>query len=112
MQNEEKRPYKLNIGQVVTVSRQEHGDYVFYSVKFKKTYNGQEIVGSKGLRFNKDVELPDGVKIRLLDFFEDYYRKGYETIWNIYVKDFEIVNPNEEIEKYNSIINNDYEMPF
>ncbi len=116
MQNnmgEENKPYKIMKNDVVTVHRTDVGDYTFYEVQLqKKSPSGQVIYGAKQLRFKADVELLDNTKIRILDFFEDFYIKNrYLTIWTIFVTDFEIIDKHQAIEEYNEMTSNG-ELPF
>ena len=114
--NEEsvKRPYKIMIGDKITVRRSEYNGNTFYKVEvIKKQYDKTEIRGEKLLKFRKDVDLYDGEEIIVLDFFEDFYKKGkYDTFWTLFITEFSKVEDtrerkNEALTKYQMDISED-----
>lgn len=113
-----KRAYKIEVGDVVTVIRNDFKDYTFYKVKFaKRQADGILVEGYKNIRFAKGVELENGTEIRVLDMFEDFYNKDkYTTIWILFISDFEIVDASQAFDNYASALNEaeeDYdELPF
>ena len=107
-------PYKIMKGDVVTIKRTDYGDFTFYNIPVTKTgIDGEKVAGEKGVRFNKDIELEDNTQIRVLDFYEDFYKKGFQTIFTLFISEFEIVDRQQALEEYNNIMyDNDEELPF
>lgn len=107
-------PYKVNIGDVIKVSRtdveKEGKKYTFYKVFFKKDEFGKSKNIFKMLKFKSDVSLKNDTKIRVLNFFEDVIKNSrdrYNPIWCLVITDFEIVEEsmsetNKEIMNYQS----------
>lgn len=109
MNNEEKRPprpYKIMIGDVVTIYRSDYKGKAYYKIcKTKKNMDDTFTYGSKNVTFPKDVELENETRIRILDMYEDFYQKDkYTTIWTLFIKDFEIVDEIQAYGDYNLAI--------
>jgi hypothetical protein len=114
-QEQEKRPYKIMLGDVVTVARNDYNGHTFYKIYFrKKVQDETTIEGTKNIRFKGDVDIEDGTKIRILDMFEDFYNKDrFNTIWTLVIMDYEIVETEKAIEEYNeTMANMDDDLPF
>lgn len=118
MNNEEKtkRPYKIMLGDVVTIYRSDYQNFTFYKVKMvKKNVDGTFTDGWKNVRFPKDVDIPDGTKIRIIDMFEDFYNKDkYTTIFTLFINEHEVVDVEQSYAEYESVINGvtDEDLPF
>lgn len=98
---EEKRPYKINIGETYTVKRKDitkgENHYTFFSIPVKKkNKDGQYVHGEKNVRLIDGQDVQDGQKIKILEMFEDFYKKEYTTIFTLVITEFEIVDQNEE----------------
>ena len=95
----QKRHYKIEAGDTIKVRKQVRGDYVFYKVVLTKKNPDDTIAFfEKNIAFNSGVNLEDGTKIRVLDFFEDVFvRKNdkFNANWTIHITDFEIVDNSE-----------------
>lgn len=101
MEEETKRYYKLEVGDVVTVHRKDGEKNTYYSICFKKKdASKNEIYLYKKIKFKQGVDIPDKTRIRVLDFFEDGYmpKNSYDTIWTVFIQDYEIVE--NEIKEY------------
>ena len=114
-QERENKPYKIMPGDEVIVHRQDiikdENKYTFYNVKFKKkTKNGLDSWRSKGLVFNRDVDIDDGTTIKIKRFYEDSRenpKDKYNPIWFLRVLDYDVVvdasayrNEQNELEDY------------
>ena len=101
-----KRPYKIMLGDIVTVYRNDYNGKTFYKlVCNKKLYDNTTIVGNKPIRFKAGVDLPHGTRIRILDMFEDFYNKDlYNTIWSLFINEFEIVDEKDSFEQYSQTL--------
>lgn len=112
------RPYKIMVGDVVTIIRSDFKGYTFYKIKFfKRSADGMGVEGYKNVKFPKGVDIDNGTKIRIIDMFEDFYNKDkFTTIWTLFIQEFEIVNEEQSYEDYATAIDNansDYdELPF
>lgn len=98
---EEKQPYKINIGETYKIKRKDitKGDkqYTFFSITVKKkNKNGDTIEGSKNVRLVDGDNIQDGQFIKILDMFEDFYKKDYTTIFTLVITEYELVNTSEE----------------
>lgn len=114
-ETKEKKPYKLNMGDIITVYR-EDVEWKGKKLRFFKTYYnlGNEKY-FKTLYFKKGIadELENNTKIRILDFFETArHIDKFRDEWNIMILDYEVVemlsNAVDEYEK--QIENSDYEI--
>ncbi len=92
---EEKRRYKVNVGDVFMIFRSDNSGYVNYKLSIKnKKYDGTEEYFYKEVRFKKDVIIENRTKIKIKDFFEivrENKNDKYNPIWGIFITDFEIV---------------------
>lgn len=113
MENENRennRPYKINIGDVIEVKR---NDVLWkgQNLTFYKTYiqHGKEQY-YKNLKFRRGVEVEDGTFIRILDFFETPRHKDkFNDEWSIMIMDYEIAeNTDEAVAQYKKQINDNY----
>jgi len=120
MEEEEKKevsrhPYKIMFGDEIIVHRNDiisgENQYTFYhTVIKKKMKNGKDLMFKKELSFKAGVELEDGTRIKVIDFFEDARldkNNKYYPIWKLYILDFEVVQEasayrteQDEIESY------------
>ena len=95
MEEEVKRPYKIMLGDTITVNRKDVREYTFYSTSVRqKLQDGTEIHLEKKLSFPKDTEIPDGTQIKLIDMFENGYKpkNSYDVQWSLFIAEYEIVN--------------------
>ena len=95
MEEEVKRPYKIMIGDTITVNRKDVREYTFYSTSVRqKLQDGTEIHLEKKLSFPKDTDIPDGTQIKIIDMFENGYkpRNSYDVQWSLFIAEYEIVN--------------------
>lgn len=105
MEEEVKRPYKIMLGDTITVNRKDVREYTFYSTSVRqKLQDGTEIHLEKKLSFPKDTDIPDGTQIKIIDMFENGYkpRNSYDVQWSLFIAEYEIVNINSEVfDEYN-----------
>ena len=106
-----KRHYKVEVGDVVTVKRQDVREYTFYKIALsKKMYDGTKAYFDKNIAFPKGTDMQDGTKIRILDFFEDVFARPndkYNANWTLFIKEWEVVedeSTNDAISEFNDII--------
>jgi hypothetical protein len=113
---DERRPYKIMLGDIVEIERNDVKGFTFYYIVFfKKNKNGEAMRGVKQVRFLKGVTLENKTTIRLLDFFEDFYipKIGYDTVWELTVTDFEIIDVRNSYKEYKqSLMEYEEELPF
>lgn len=97
---ENKRPYKIMLGDKVKVLRTEVKNFVFYKTEVsQKQPNGKLKKYYKRLTFKKDVDLPNNSFIILNNFFENIVDNKYDKynpISVLFVEDFEIVTDSAE----------------
>ena len=98
---EEKQPYKINIGQTYKVKRKDivKGDnhYTFFSIPVKKkNKDGQKVYGEKTINLINGQNVQDGQLIKIIDMFEDFYKKEYTTIFTLVITKYEIIDEEEE----------------
>lgn len=98
---EEKKPYKINIGGTYKIKRRDisKGDkeYTFFSIAVKKTDKSGNIVnGSKNVYLVNGNDIQDGQTIKILDMFEDFYKKEYTTIFTLVITEYELIETQEE----------------
>lgn len=95
-----KRHYKVEVGDVVTIKRQDVREYTFYKIPLvKKMADGTKQYFDKNVAFPKGTDLEDGTKIRVLDFFEDVFTRQndkYNANWTLFIKEFEIVTEQDK----------------
>ena len=108
---EERKPYKINIGETYKIKRKDisKGDkqYTFFSIAVKKkNKNGDTIEGNKNVRLVDSENIQDGQSIKILDMFEDFYKKDYTTIFTLVITKYELVTTNEEesLSSYNEAL--------
>lgn len=95
MEEEVKRPYKIMLGDTITVNRKDVREYTFYSTSVRqKLQDGTEIHLEKKLSFPKDTDIPDGTQIKIIDMFENGYKpkNSYDVQWSLFIAEYEIVN--------------------
>lgn len=95
MKEEVKRPYKIMLGDTITVNRKDVREYTFYSTSIRqKLQDGTEIHLEKKLSFPKDTDIPDGTQIKIIDMFENGYKpkNSYDVQWSLFIAEYEIVN--------------------
>lgn len=98
---EEKKPYKINIGETYKIKRRDikKGDkeYTFFSISVKKKdKSGNVVDGSKNVYLVNGNDIQDGQTIKILDMFEDFYKKGYTTIFTLVITEYELIETQEE----------------
>lgn len=98
---EEKKPYKINIGETYKVKRKdivkEDQQYTFYTIAVKKKdKDGAFVNGAKNIRFIDRADIQDGQMIKILDMYEDFYKKDYTTVFTLVITEYELVEPEEE----------------
>lgn len=54
------------------------------------------------VKFKKDIEVADKTRIKIKQGFENFYVKGYDTIFYLQINDFEILD--DKIQEYNEAI--------
>lgn len=59
------------------------------------------------VKFKKGVELEDKTRIKIKQGFENFYIKGYETIFYMQINEFEVLDG--KIEEYNNSLNDDFD---
>lgn len=59
------------------------------------------------VKFKKGVELADKTRIKIKQGFENFYIKGYETIFYMQINEFEVLDG--KIEEYNNSLNDDFD---
>lgn len=59
------------------------------------------------VKFKKGVELEDKTRIKIKQGFENFYVKGYETIFYMQINEFEVLDG--KIEEYNNSLNDDFD---
>lgn len=107
-----KRHYKVEVGDIVTIKRQDVRGYTFYKIALsKKMYDGTKAYFDKNIAFPKGTDLPDKTKIRILDFFEDVFTRPndkYNANWTLFIKEWEVINEqetSEAISEFNDMMN-------
>lgn len=100
---EAKQPYKINIGGTYRITRKDitKGDkqYTFFSIPVKKkNKDGTYISGSKNVSFVNGKDIQDGQLVKILDMFEDFYKKDYTTIFTLVITEYELVEEEPEVE--------------
>lgn len=99
---EERKPYKINIGEIYKIKRKDISkngkDYTFFSIPVKKkNKNGDYINGEKNVLLINGKDIQDGQHIKIIDMFEDFYKKDYTTIFTLVITEYELVeNKNDE----------------
>ena len=111
MNGNEQRPrkhYKIELGDVITVFKQEAGTHTFYKTPIsKKNYDGTTSYYNKRLWFKRGVDIPNNSKIKIIDFFEEIRENAsdkYNPIFGLFILDYEIIdksNVSESINAYN-----------
>lgn len=107
---EEKKPYKINIGETYKVKRKdivkEDQQYTFYTIAVKKKdKDGSFVNGAKNIRFIDRADIQDGQMIKILDMYEDFYKKDYTTVFTLVITEYELVEPEEEKTIYLDALN-------
>lgn len=95
MEEEVKRPYKIMLGDTITVNRKDVREYTFYTTTVRQKFqDGTETHLEKKLTFPKGTDIPDGTQIRIIDMFENGYkpRNSYEVQWSLFIAEYEIVS--------------------
>lgn len=112
--------YYIRPGEVYEVRSNEYNGKTFYKIPItiiKKDQKYAEI--NKTVQFKRDVYVPNGSKIKILNAKEDYYFKSgdrFNPIWIVRIYDFEIVDRGiEEAKQALSDFNtptDDFDLPF
>ena len=78
--------YKLKPDKEYMVFKTEFKGIPYYKIQItRKDANGNVIKGYKPIRLRKGMELQDRSIIKIKKAFEDFYVKGYETIFTLYI---------------------------
>lgn len=105
MEEEIKRPYKIMLGDTITVNRKDVREYTFYTTTVRQKFqDGTETHLEKKLTFPKGTDIPDGTQIKIIDMFENGYKpkNSYDVQWSLFIAEYEIVNINSEVfDEYN-----------
>lgn len=105
MEEEVKRPYKIMLGDTITVNRKDVREYTFYTTTVRQKFqDGTETHLEKKLTFPKGTDIPDGTQIKIIDMFENGYKpkNSYDVQWSLFIAEYEIVNINSEVfDEYN-----------
>lgn len=96
------RPYKINIGDIIKIHRQDFNSggkqFVFYSTVVKKTEkDGTTGYYSKELSMPSGTDLKDGVKIKIMNMFEDVRKNKkdrYQPVWQLHILDYKVIDEN------------------
>lgn len=81
------------------VFRKDYNGKVFYNIGITQTQpDGQKINGYMPVRFKRGVELENKSKIKIKQAFENFYKKGFDTIFYLQITDFELLD--DKIEAY------------
>lgn len=95
MEEEVKRPYKIMLGDTITVNRKDVREFTFYSTSVRqKLQDGTETHLEKRLNFPKGTDISNGTQIRIIDMFESGYKpkNSYEVQWSLFISEYEIVS--------------------
>lgn len=98
-----------------TVYRHDYNGKAFYSiVESQKDMDGKTEYGYINAKFRKGVELDDKTRIDIKDGWLTFYRKGKETVQQVFIKDFEVAKPvTPEVEPEQTYFESvDEELPF
>ena len=57
------------------------------------------------VKFKKDIEVADKTRIKIKQGFENFYIKGYDTIFYLQINEFETLD--NKIEEYNNSFQDD-----
>lgn len=88
MENEENKEneeelvedYKIRAGKPYKIIRQEFNGKVFYKIKvIRKNKDGTIVSAYKMVAFKDNPDIPDGTKVILKKFFEDFYFNKKDT---------------------------------
>lgn len=105
MEEEVKRPYKIMLGDTITINRKDVREYTFYTTTVRQKFqDGTETHLEKKLTFPKGTDIPDGTQIKIIDMFENGYKpkNSYDVQWSLFIAEYEIVNINSEVfDEYN-----------
>lgn len=105
MEEEVKRPYKIMLGDTITVNRKDVRKYTFYTTTVRQKFqDGTETHLEKKLTFPKGTDIPDGTQIKIIDMFENGYKpkNSYDVQWSLFIAEYEIVNINSKVfDEYN-----------
>lgn len=105
MEEEVKRPYKIMLGDIITVNRKDVREYTFYTTTVKQKFqDGTETHLEKKLTFPKGTDIPNGTQIKIIDMFENGYKpkNSYEVQWSLFIAEYETVYATSEVyDEYN-----------
>lgn len=104
MEEEVKRPYKIMLGDTITVNRKDVREYTFYTANIKqKMQDGTDMILEKRLNFPKGTEIQNGEKIKILDMFENGYKpkNSYDVVWSLFIKEYEVIPEENVFDDYN-----------
>lgn len=100
---DDKQPYKINIGETYKIKRKDitkgEKHYTFFTIPVKKKdKSGNSVNGEKNVHLVDGQDIQDGQTIKILDMFEDFYKKDYTTIFTLVITEYEIVDTQQEDE--------------
>ena len=95
--------YKLKPDKEYMVFKTEFKGIPYYKIQItRKDANGNVIKGYKPIRLRKGMELQDRSIIKIKKAFEDFYVKGYETIFTLFIYEYELCK-NTQLEQENAL---------
>ena len=98
---EERQPYKINIGEIYKIRRKDinkgEKHYTFFTIPVtKKDKSGNIVSGEKNVNLINGQDVQNGQKIKILDMFEDFYKKDYTTIFTLVITEYELIDDDED----------------
>lgn len=98
---EERQPYKINIGEIYKIRRKDidkgEKHYTFFTIPVtKKDKSGNNVSGEKNVNLINGQDIQNGQKIKILDMFEDFYKKDYTTIFTLVITEYELIDDDED----------------
>ena len=98
---EERQPYKINIGEIYKIRRKDidkgEKHYTFFTIPVtKKDKSGNNVGGEKNVNLINGQDIQNGQKIKILDMFEDFYKKDYTTIFTLVITEYELIDDDED----------------
>lgn len=93
------RPYRINIGDIIKINRQDitynNRNYTFYSTTVPIRNSKREITTyKKNINFKLGVEVSNGTYIKINNMREKARinkKDKYEPVWFLFISDFDIV---------------------
>lgn len=111
---EERQPYKINIGEVYKIKRKDINkngkNYTFFSIPVKKrNKDGNVVYGEKNVSLVGGKDIQNEQYIKIIDMFEDFYKKDYTTIFTLVITEYELIDIKEDEAKIYANALNEYE---